>query len=405
LVAHPGTQYSHQLVRQLENFGVLYQFWTGFALPVNKTTSFFLRFLGKNWKRKISNRLLYDVPSFKVKMFPFLEVRTILELRRGNCTEDIFFKRNKTFQESIPDSSLLACDLVIGFDTSSWILIERCKKLNKKFVLDVSIAHPRNKLQVYNRIVRDYPNWKTSVRQKKDEHVQLEHYEMEAADHITVASEFTWRTLTDNGIQKSKVTVNPYGVDVNAFNPVIKENVGHLRFVFVGLVDARKGIPILLDAWRDATSQDETLTLVGPISEEVRNLIAKEHPDVIIAGRIPFTEIVARLPHFDVMIFPSYFEGFGLVILEAMASGLPVITTYATAGPDVITNYCDGVIVPEGNKEELVKAINFFIQTKKDYGRMSQQARLTATKFTWDKYGGNWNKILHDLHADQVKRQ
>ena len=78
-------------------------------------------------------------------------------------------------------------------------------------------------------------------------------------------------------------------------------------------------------------------------------------------GHYPYRELPALLRQCDVLVFPSYCEGFGLVLLEALASGLPIITTDATAGPDLIQDGVEGRLIPSGNLEALCEAMQSFI--------------------------------------------
>jgi len=298
---------------------------------------------------------------------------------------------------AIPDRALREADIVIGFDTSSWILIERCKQLGTKFMLDVSIAHPASKLKVYESIAANYPSWGITLKNKPQYLIDLEQQELEQADAIVVASSFSKQTLIDNGIVADGVSVNPYGVESGAFFPAIKKHQPVINFVFVGLVDARKGLPLLLDVWKRLHPTDATLSLIGPINEEVKQLVQREYPSVIIKGKVPFAELKQLLPKYDVLVFPSYFEGFGLVVLEAMAAGLPVITTYATCGPDLIAQEVDGVVVNTGNGEQLSKAIQSFIDSRYNLGVMGKRAREKALHYTWNSYGERWKDLLMNL--------
>src|SRR5207248_11644463 len=99
----------------------------------------------------------------------------------------------------------------------------------------------------------------------------------------------------------------------------------------------------------------------------------------------------------DVFAFPCYFEEFGLVILEAMACGLPVITTTATAGPDIVKPGEDGWIVEPGKLDALVDAMRFCIENRDRVTKMGSSARRRAQEFSWDAYGDRWVSILKDV--------
>ncbi len=109
--------------------------------------------------------------------------------------EDVFFRRNRCFQEKISEKDILDSDVVIGFDTSSWILADTCKKLGVPFILDVSIAHPIEKEKIFLDIAKKFPEWQDQLQTKKPEYIQLEQKECELADIIVVPGNFVKRTL------------------------------------------------------------------------------------------------------------------------------------------------------------------------------------------------------------------
>lgn len=396
LLAHPGTQHSFQLAKQLYKRDMLYEFHTGLAFGKD---SWFYKLFSKLPDRiyhKISNRFIDDLPDRFIKRKPVIEIMALLKMRFGLDEENVLYHRNRQFQESISNQSILASDAVIGFDTSSWILAKRCNNVSKKFFLDVSIAHPVSKDMVYRRIIKLYPNWRFSVKSKDYRHIAVEETEMELAGHIVVASSFTDKTYEEHGVRADKISINPYGVDIKSFQPRNKaRQPGEpVRFVFVGTVDARKGIPFLLETWSKLSNAAIELTLIGPISAFTEQYIQKNYPAVVIRGRLPFSEVKEILPDYDVMIFPSFFEGFGLVIPEAMASGLPVITTTATCGPDIIENGKEGFIIEPADENKLIESINYFINNPGKMIECGLLARKKMEEFSWDAYGNRWQEVL-----------
>ncbi len=378
---------------------MLHEFHTGVAFGKD---SLYFKFFSKMPGfifNKISNRFIDDVPDRFIKRNPLIEINALLRLKLGQDEEVVLYNRNRRFQLSISDGSIKEADAVIGFDTSSWILAERCSNLSKNFFLDVSIAHPVAKDLVFRRIIKLYPNWKFSVKSKDYNHIAIEETEMELAGHIVVASSFTLRTYAEHEVSQDKISINPYGVDTKGFMPRKQATAGSgpVRFVFVGSVDARKGIPFLLETWEKLSAHDSELTLIGPVSEFTRNFIQLHYPSVIVKGKIPFSEVKKELPAYDVMIFPSFFEGYGLVIPEAMACGLPVITTNATCGPDIIEEGKEGFIIEPANETQLRTAIEYFISEPAQAATMGVSARKKAETMSWDAYGERWKEVLERI--------
>ncbi len=401
LLVHPGTQYAGKLAAQLERVGLLARYWTGFAYP---SESLLLTLAGRSpWpglRRRLAHRALPGVPGQKIRCQPFGEISALLRKGIGLDEERVFHRRNERFQRAIPDSALRAASAVIGFDTSAWILARRCQAIGKPLILDQSIAHPLARERLYEDLAGRYPEWSESCRSRRPEVLAAENEEHRLAQSVVVASAFTKETLTQYGLDAAKIRVNPYGVDLAQFH--IGKQVSRdrpLRFVFVGALQARKGIPVLLEAWRREGWRNAELWLVGPVAPQVRRLIP-DLPGLRVQGPVPHANLPRLFSECDVFVFPSLFEGFGLVILEAMACGLPVITTEATAGPDVMTDGKEGFLIPSGDVDALEAKMRWCLENRERLPEMGRAARATAERFTWEAYGDRWKAILNEAVAE-----
>ena len=397
LLAHPGTQYSHQLARQLLRHACLYEFWTGFALSKD---NWFTRALNGSipmtWRKRIANRIIPDVPAKYLRTMATVEWKALNQINNGASSQKVLHKRNQAFQERIPTSSIQNASAIIGFDTSSWIIAKRSQELGKPFFLDQSIAHPLINQSTSQEVARRFPSWRGTLESRLPEVLACENQEYKLATKIVTASSYTRQTLISQGIAADKILVNPYGVDLRIFRPPLEPRTRQpLRFLFLGAVSARKGVPLLIEAWRALALKDSELWLVGPITNREQSVIPIL-PGLKVMGKYPYEDLPALLRQCDVLVFPSYCEGFGLVLLEALASGMPIITTEATAGPDLIENGREGLLIPSGNLEALCEAIKYFVENESELDSMSEAARLCAERFSWDSYGDRWQKILQE---------
>lgn len=399
LLAHPGTQYSYRLARQLLRINALYQFWTGIALPqVSWHYKTIHSILPRSWINKLSNRVLSEIPAKQLRLISWPEIKALYQIRLGEDPESVIFQRNSQYQQNLPDHSLKESTAIIGFDTSSWILAEKAKEIGKPFFLDQSIAHPIAKQEVLEAVQKRFPEWQETNPVRNTELLACENQEYNLADKIIVASSFTKNTLISQGVDSSKIVMNPYGVDLTNFHPIKEKQkiTRTIRFVFLGAIMARKGVPLLIEAWKKLKLNKNELWLIGSISPEIRSLIP-DLPGLIIKGKQPHHELTKLLQQCDVMVFPSYYEGFAQVLLEGMACGLPIITTEATAAPDIISHRREGFITPAGDLEALCQAMQFFIDHPEQLPEMSVVARQCAEKYSWDNYGNRWQQILSDF--------
>jgi len=396
LLAHPGTQHAFTLASQLHRRNLLHEFWTCFGLAGEGALAKTLRLLPSSIRRRFENRIIPGLSSCEVRTLPCLEVKALRQLSRGIDAEKVMLERNRQFQEAIADGSIKAADVVIGFDTSSWLLVDRSKRAGKRFILDQTTAHPRAGLAAWKRALEDFPEWRDTAPVAIESLLANQKIEHDHADLIIAASLFARDTLIANGATSDRVQVNPYGVDLDRFHPDSKSASRPIRFIFVGGITARKGVPVLLAAWKELQARDAELWLVGEISGEVRKLV----PDLRglkIVGKKSRVELPQLLRSCDVFVLPSYCEGFGLVLLEAMASGLPIIATEATAASDLIGSTNAGRLIETGNVENLVDAMNSFLRDRDQLSTLSRCARAQAEKFTWVKYGDRWQRILGEI--------
>jgi starch synthase len=396
LLAHPGTQYSFRLAAELQRRGALSAFYTGLAFAKHGWIDRLSSLMPAHWRRRLANRCLAGVPSKRLYRRPASELAAMWRLRRGCDSQQVWHRRAEQFQQSISDGALTRSSAVIGFDTASWVLAKRSTFRGIPFILDQSIGHPDAKVPAYALVRQQYPTWIEGVAARRPEVRAAEQVEHDTAVAIVAASSFTRRTLIDHGVAEAKIRVNPYGVDTDRFEGKHASQSRCLRFIFVGLINARKGVPLLFEAWHKLRASGAELWLVGSASKQVLPLLP-ETRGVKHFGRVPHEEVPALMQQCDVFVFPSYFEGFGLVLLEAMASGLPVITTTATSGPDILTEGEDGWIIEPGDLSSLVQKMTFCLEHPQIVREMGMRARSTAERFTWSAYGNRWIQILSEV--------
>ena len=396
LVAHPGTQHSHLLARELENSGQLGEFWTGFAL----SSAFAERWLRSKFLRRLfCRRIIADIPSEKLRIAPFNELRALAAVRMGRDANWTIHRRNERFQNKVKQTSIEQSDVVIGFDTCSWLLASRCKKAGVPFILEQTTPHPVTKIGIFQFLESNYPEWIRAGHSKPPALIEIEMLEHQLADIIVVPSRYAGATLTDNGVDTLKIRRIPFGVNTQLFkpgDPGPATATRPLRFVYAGQISAMKGVPVLLEAWKNIPRGTAELVLVGQAPDVVQNLIS-DLPGVIHVPPLPQSDLAHLLGQCDVFVFPSFFEGLARVLLEAMACGLPVIASTASGGCDVIEPEKNGLLMEAGDVAGLVEAIRYFIAHPEKLPAMKNSARARAEEFSWSRYGAQWQQLIQEL--------
>lgn len=380
LLVHPGTQHAPRLAAELERRGVLFRFWTGLA-----------RSCGGGGRRSV------DIPPEKLRTLPWVELAALALARLLLGKERVWHWRNGIFQRLVPQREIEAADAVIGFDTASWVLAARAKRAGKRFVLDQSVGHPQSRAKAVRDAGGDEVTWSQAFVPRTAAVARAEKEEHDMADIVVAASSFSRCTLVENGVPQEKIAVLPYGVGeeflaIGNSRERRSGTDGSFRFLYTGYLTKRKGVEILLDAWTGAAIGDAELRFVGGGEH------AKPCPTgVVFLGQMPRGDLLHEMEEADAFVFPSLFEGFALVILEAMAAGLPVITTPNTAGPDLIENGVEGYIVPAGDAAALRGAMERLRADPAKAKAMGQAAHRKAAEFTWTRYGDAYVQLLRDI--------
>lgn len=207
------------------------------------------------------------------------------------------------------------------------------------------------------------------------------------ADHIAVASTYTKKTLVAQGIEASKISVIPYGVDAEQFPQRTAAPANKtLKLLFIGSIVQRKGLIYLLNALRVLNNAAIELTLCGRGFIDHQLLAAYTDLPITVKKGLSRKELVAEMHGSDLFILPTLSEGFAHVILEAMSAGVPVITTDHSSGPDIITNCQDGWIVPAKSVEAIVSRISWALNNKDQLFNIGEAAAITAKRYTWERF-------------------
>lgn len=324
----------------------------------------------------------------------------------------------KTMARAVGRSSVRA---VHSYEDCSLGQFEEAKRLGKACVYDMPIGYYPWWDEKQKQLAREYAEWVPAGGLPSSRYVRPEQKvkEMELADLVLVACGFVEKTIREFHPDK-KIALAPYGVDAEFWSPgEAGEHTAYgrqytaegaallpatsdsrlatspLRFIYAGQSSIRKGTPVLMEAWEKAGLRDAELLLVGSWELAVDRL--KRLPaGVCFIGPVGPEKLRELYRQSDVFVFPSFFEGFGLVILEAMACGLPVIASVHSAGPDVLDASC-GRVVAAGDVEQLIETLRWFGANREQLPAMKRAARAKAEIFTWEKYRAAVSEAVEPL--------
>ncbi|MFV8465647.1 glycosyltransferase family 4 protein [Flavobacterium sp. LB1P62] len=265
--------------------------------------------------------------------------------------------------------------------------------------------HPKFIKNLFLEEIGLIPESKKSLSLEHELNDDVEHFnqlnlEATKADMIICASSFTEFTLKQENINK-KIIVIPYGVNLNDYPFYTRKSAKKAVFniLFVGSLNQRKGIYYLLEAVQklQIENYDVQLTIVGRgiFDIEIMNLFNIK--DLNIKYNVSFEELINSYKSADVFVLPSLCEGFAQVILEAMSTGLPVISTNHTSAQDLIENGVDGFVIPIRSSEAIFEKIIFLMHNIEERLKMGNLAFLKSKNYTWQTFK---SKLIETLNGN-----
>jgi glycosyltransferase involved in cell wall biosynthesis len=203
-----------------------------------------------------------------------------------------------------------------------------------------------------------------------------------SSDRILVPSRFCLDVVSMLGCEASKISVVPYGIEESWFDLQSSPRPG--RLLCVGRPSLLKGTHVLAEACRLLQKRRVSFEcrVAGPAQVDVT------HPLFVgpaYLGQVPRSQIRGEFLNADIFVLPTLAEGFGLVHLEAMACGVPVVTTPHCGS--VVRDGVDGFIVPIRDAVALADRLQQLLEDRLLRERMSAVARDRARDFTWARYG------------------
>jgi glycosyltransferase involved in cell wall biosynthesis len=231
-------------------------------------------------------------------------------------------------------------------------------------------------------------------------------------DLIYAPSQSTKDELVAKGIKAEKIRVYPRGIDTQRFNPSNRNGFYKqwdcddrtTKLIYVGRVSKEKNLHLLAQAYRQLsqTTPDVMLTVVGdgPYLDEMQAEIA-DLP-CIFTGRLEGDDLAAAYASSDVFVFPSTTDTFGNVVLEAQASGIPVIVTGQGGPVENIIAEKTGLVVAADCTQSILDAMQSLVSDPRRRQQMGQAARDYMEDRSFEAAFNQTWKLFGDLNANKM---
>lgn len=255
-------------------------------------------------------------------------------------------------------------------------------------------AHPR----AHNReLLRHFSRRRSWDERYPARLVRRIEKELRLADVVLTPSAIVSAQMARYGVDRAKIVEIPYGVSLEGFTPegpAVERHPERPRLVCAAHVSRRKGIPQLLDAVRGLPVD---LVLAGGVFD--RRILRGAPSNVIVAGPLSADELAREFRAADAFVLPTLEDACSLVVAEAAASGLPVITTDAN-GASALLGALPGTVLPAGDVEALREALGRVPLLDRTTRRaVAEAARSAATSITdWSAYA---ERVLDVVLAEE----
>jgi glycosyltransferase involved in cell wall biosynthesis len=405
IVAQVGARRSYAVPAILEKAGMLDRFYTDITGDVGLGAVFsaaaVLPLVGKSTRRLAARRLPFNIHA-KTTTFPGISLVHALRgaMMAGDpaaaCREDVRFS-------NALGMAMMRCGF--GSATHMYSMLGECGPLfaegKRRGLATVSeIYVPLSTERILTKERKQFPDWEFNVPDYAAvcRGFEAEHLLSMDADFAICPSKWVRDDLVQNfGLPSERTAVVPYGVNSELFS--VRNEPVPGRILFAGTADLRKGIHYFAAAAEKLLVQRVRceFRVAGNVERSVAN--QKQCRHLKFLGRVPRVKIRGEFAVADVLVLPSLAEGSAETTYEALACGIPVVTT-AEAG-SVVRDGIDGRIVPSRDPEALANAIAEIVEDRQKRERMSRAARDRAHDYTWERYGERLLAALRQKFEDR----
>ncbi|MCB0338290.1 MAG: glycosyltransferase family 4 protein [Bdellovibrionales bacterium] len=404
--SHPlGNPFATNALRAINNFDILESAFCAWAYTRPITNSAWIpQTVSSKLHRELTRRAWLPSLNRPVRMSPYREfarmflsqthLDSALGISRQSLVDWVYEGIDSRVARYIDSDRDLAA--VYAYEDAALNSFRAAKQNGQVCFYDLPIAYYETAAAIAKHEAALFPELTSSLLNNMDSKQKLERKRIEAqlADYIVVASTFTCNSLISSGIPRNKISLIPYGISATDFSPA-PTPPKTLNILFVGRVGPRKGVHYLLKSFNSLGIIDAKLKLIGT-NEFPRGWLEKNLGSAQYQPTIAHHSLIHEYQNASVLVLPSLIEGFGMVILEAMACGIPVIATPNTAATDIIDDGVDGFVIPIRNIDALKEKILWCYDNPDQLTQMGKLARLKACHFSWERYRSSLGSFLLD---------
>lgn len=347
--------------------------------------------------KRLAGRACDELNDATVVRNPLLTLRLALAAGRFATQTDYYHWAARRTGRWIQAHGLGRANALLGFVRNlDPELLQHARQHGIRTVGDQIIAPAMIEIEEARQQAERWPGWqKQSDIDDLLPVVEWERRTWRHLDQILCMSEYVREGLLDEGVPEERIRLLPYPVNATRFNVADRRGRrGPVTVGFVGAVNLRKGAPYFFEVARRFDPAQVRFVMIG--KTELEPAILEQHRGhVEMIGRIPRAEINRHLDEFDIFFFPSTCEGSAGAVVEAMAAGLPVVTTFNSG--TLARHGSDALIVRNGDVAGFVEAITQLVENAELRYDLGHAARERVEQFNLDWYTAELAAIFEQL--------
>lgn len=391
LITHPGRQHSHQAALALEGAGWLAGYWSG--VPATESEMAKLP-AGVRSSLRYAPVALPDACVRTVAWTPALRRAGDRLLPRAAASWTDFAACrgfDRWCARRIPWREI---DAVVACEISARATFAAARRHGVKTILDAPSIERRAQDRLHG--TTDSPRLHARIGKVKDAEVAL-------ADHVLTVSELARDTYVSAGTPPTRVHALPLGADLELFTPgPPPPPTTPLRLLFAGAMIRRKGFDLVLDAFaalhaRGASARLRVAGPAGDATSALERLPPLPRSAVEMCGPLQQAELAALLRDSDLLLLPSRNDSYGMVVPEALASGVPVLVSNMVGAAPLVDPGSNGWVVPHSDSAALREALLACTNDLASLRGRREICRASAAAATWPAYHARLVALLGRL--------
>ena len=340
ILSHPTGNFNVRMTaKALYELGLLEEFNTCISLPGNNPI---VNRLGENIKAEYFRRVFTEIPESIQFSYPYREFLRQVFTRSGLVQASIqelhplsVYSVYKSFDRQVARRLKRPTQVsaVYSYEDGARNTFIKAKKEGLKCIYELPIGYWKCARNIFEEEAELNPDWANTLPglNDSDDKLKRKDDELELADLIIVASKYVKSTINSYFQANKEISIIPYCSPTGIILKEPNHHKGKLRVLFVGSLTQRKGLSYAINAI-DALKDRVSFTMIGQKTTHDCTPLQNALEKYTWIQTLPHDQILKQMRSHDVLLFPTLFDGFGLVITEALSQGIPVITTTNSGG-------------------------------------------------------------------------